>query len=122
MMSFEEFFFLENLPGEKKSKTHTNLFKGARTYDNGRHQGHNMTYDVNKRETNEEDQEIDNVRDFNTQAVVDHKMLSRLRTHHNLKHLPGFVGRSNNQGYQAYVSQCPRTGVITMRRMKKGDV
>lgn len=122
MMSFEEFFFVENLPGEKKSKTHTNLFKGARVYDNGNHQNHKMTYDSNRRESNQEDQKIENVRDFNTQAVVDHKMMSRLRSHHNLKNLPGFVGRSNEQGYQAYVSKCPRTGVITMRRMKKGTV
>lgn len=120
MMSFEDFFFQENHPGEKKSKVHTNLFKGARTYDNGQHQNHKMTYDSNKQESNIEDQKIENVRKFNTQVVVDAKMLNRLRTHHNLQQLPGFVGRSDDMGHQAYVDQCPKTGVITMRRKQKG--
>lgn len=119
-MSFSEFFLCENLPGEKKSKSHTNLFKGARTYDNGKPQNHKMTYDSNRREFNQEDQKIVDVRDHNTQVVVDPKMLSRLQSHHNLKHLPGFVGRSDQHGHQAYVEKCPRTGMITMRRKKKG--
>jgi hypothetical protein len=46
MQSFRDFFF-ENRKGEKKSHTHTNVFKGALNYSNGKQQQHNMTYDTN---------------------------------------------------------------------------
>ena len=68
-MSFQQ-FFNENRPGEKKLGGEKNLFKGARTYSNGKNQQHNMTYDVNRVDPDESANTMDNVMSGSTTSKV----------------------------------------------------
>ena len=68
-MSFQQ-FFNENRPGEKKLGGEKNLFKGSRTYSNGKNQQHNMTYDVNRVDPDESANTMDNVMNRSTTSKV----------------------------------------------------
>jgi hypothetical protein len=69
MMSFQQ-FFNENRPGEKKLGGEKNLFKGSRTYSNGKNQQHNMTYDVNRVDPDESANTMDNIMSGSTTSKV----------------------------------------------------
>lgn len=69
MMSFQQFFH-ENKLGEKKLGGERNLFKGSRTYSNGKNQQHNMTYDVDRADPDESANTMDNIMSGSTTSKV----------------------------------------------------
>ncbi len=84
MQSFRD-FFLENRKGEKKSRTHTNVFKGTLTYDNGTQQKHKMTYKTNIADPDEQAHAIDNMLDgITTTKVVTPDLLSHITRTYNV--------------------------------------
>lgn len=101
-MTFWEFFF-ENRQGEKKSKVHTNVFKG---FDGTKFR---MTYDVHRRASGPE-QQIEDIRLGRTASQpVDNRMLSYLTSLNiDLPTKQGdfrFIGRSGDGRKQAKLTK-----------------
>lgn len=118
MLSFKEFFFTENRPGEKKSAVHTNMFKGAVVYDNGRHQQHKMTYDVNRAEPNEEEHIINKVGEgVDNMRVVTPKMVAHISNKMKNFRFPSVPGQSNRIGKRPVEVVMMQDGRMMLRRV-----
>lgn len=122
MQSFRD-FFLENRKGEKKSRTHTNVFKGSRHYSNGKEQGFNMTYDVHRADPNAGAHAIDNILDgITTTKVATPDLLAHITKTYKINISDMQVGDKpktlGNSKVEAYKIAGYRGGPVVMLRRK----